>query len=283
MAPIPTTAPSASAPKSDTPRMDFTVVQSGDARAAMDHLLATMEHRTVASFEVDELLDYRSRRPPMVFVEDHWESYDDPHLVLHEVVDAAGVRFLLLEGAEPDVQWERFIAAVTATSITCYLSWVVFQACLYVFVPGRLHQAPRTPGGRRLFYRLNGHGAWALTVALAVGVSYAGLVDPVAHPDGGEADEPVPDPPALRDGLGQVAPLPAGTGAWLTNSRTVKSEAGRAPDLLASGERRLAGRELRDGMTVVLDRHTRLRSAASTPTPSGWSPPWVPGMGWPSS
>ena len=40
-------------------------------------------------------------------------SYDDPGLVLHEMTDAAGHRFLLLEGAEPDVQWERFIAAVT--------------------------------------------------------------------------------------------------------------------------------------------------------------------------
>jgi len=89
-------------------------IDAGQAGAlARDHLLATMEHRTVASFEVDELLDYRSRRPPMVFVEDHWESYDDPRLLLHEVTDAAGARFLLLEGAEPDVQWERFIAAVT--------------------------------------------------------------------------------------------------------------------------------------------------------------------------
>jgi hypothetical protein len=48
----------------------------------------------------------------MLFVEDHWETYEDPRLVLHEVTDAAGMRFLLLEGAEPDVQWERFITSV---------------------------------------------------------------------------------------------------------------------------------------------------------------------------
>jgi len=48
----------------------------------------------------------------MLFIEDHWESYEDPSLVLHELTDGAGVRFLLLSGAEPDVQWERFIAAV---------------------------------------------------------------------------------------------------------------------------------------------------------------------------
>lgn len=87
-------------------------IDAGQAGAlARDHLLDALEHRPVATFDVDALLDYRSRRPPMIFVEDHWESYDDPHLVLHEVTDAAGVRFLLLEGAEPDVAWERFIVA----------------------------------------------------------------------------------------------------------------------------------------------------------------------------
>lgn len=88
-------------------------IDAGQAGAlARDHLLETMEHRPVATFDVDLLLDYRSRRPPMLFVADHWESYEDPHLVMHEVTDASGTRFLLLEGAEPDVAWERFIAAV---------------------------------------------------------------------------------------------------------------------------------------------------------------------------
>jgi hypothetical protein len=89
-------------------------VDAGQAgQLARDHLLETLEHRAVATFDVDQLLDYRSRRPPMIFEADHWVSYDDPGLVLHEMTDAAGHSFLLLEGAEPDVQWERFIAAVT--------------------------------------------------------------------------------------------------------------------------------------------------------------------------
>lgn len=88
-------------------------IDAGQAGAlARDHLLTTCEHRLVATFDVDLLLDYRSRRPPMVFEGDHWESYDDPHLLLHEVIDAAGRRFLLLEGAEPDIAWERFVKAV---------------------------------------------------------------------------------------------------------------------------------------------------------------------------
>ena len=88
-------------------------IDAGQAGAlARDHLLETLDHRVVATFDVDALLDYRSRRPPMLFVGDHWEHYEAPHLLLHEVTDAEGTRFLLLEGAEPDVSWERFIAAV---------------------------------------------------------------------------------------------------------------------------------------------------------------------------
>jgi len=40
-------------------------IDAGQAGAlARDHLLATMQHRRVATFDVDRLLDYRSRRPP---------------------------------------------------------------------------------------------------------------------------------------------------------------------------------------------------------------------------
>jgi predicted ATP-grasp superfamily ATP-dependent carboligase len=88
-------------------------IDAGSAgRIVRDHLLESFEHRVLATFDIDQLLDYRSRRPIMVFVEDHWESYDEPELLLHLVRDATGTPFLLLEGAEPDVQWERFLAAV---------------------------------------------------------------------------------------------------------------------------------------------------------------------------
>lgn len=81
-------------------------------RLARAHLLSTLPQQVVATFDVDQLYDYRARRPTMVFVEDHWESYDEPALLLHAVTDAAGTPFLLLSGPEPDVQWERFVAAV---------------------------------------------------------------------------------------------------------------------------------------------------------------------------
>src|SRR5688572_9178579 len=58
------------------------------AQLARQHLLSTLDAREVVRFDVDRLLDYRSRRPAMTFVEDHWENYDEPVLALYEVRDA---------------------------------------------------------------------------------------------------------------------------------------------------------------------------------------------------
>ena len=88
-------------------------VDAGQAgRLAADHLLATLPHRVLVRFDVDQMYDYRARRPVMTFVEDHWESYEAPRLELSLVEDAVGTGFLMLTGPEPDVQWERFASAV---------------------------------------------------------------------------------------------------------------------------------------------------------------------------
>lgn len=88
-------------------------IDAGSAgRLAGEHLLSSLKHHVLATFDVDQLYDYRARRPAMTFVEDHWESYDAPQLVLQEVRDSAGTGFLMLTGPEPDTQWERFVAAV---------------------------------------------------------------------------------------------------------------------------------------------------------------------------
>jgi len=66
----------------------------------------------VATFDVDELHDYRARRPAMSFVRDHYESYDAPRLVVRLLQDAGGTPYLLLHGPEPDTRWEAFCEAV---------------------------------------------------------------------------------------------------------------------------------------------------------------------------
>src|SRR4051794_3880769 len=88
-------------------------VDAGPARQlGRDHLLAAYSSRTVATFDTDVLHDYRARRPAMLFVENHWESYDAPRLELRQLTAPDGAGFLLLSGPEPDVLWERFSAAV---------------------------------------------------------------------------------------------------------------------------------------------------------------------------
>jgi len=90
-------------------------VDAGSAgRLAREHLLTKLPGRIVATFDIDALLDYRSRRPIMLFVEDHWESYEEPTLALHLLHDSSNTPFLLLAGPEPDLQWERFTAAMTS-------------------------------------------------------------------------------------------------------------------------------------------------------------------------
>jgi predicted ATP-grasp superfamily ATP-dependent carboligase len=88
-------------------------VDAGSAsRLAREHLLSALGSRVIATFDIDALLDYRSRRPVMIFMEDHWESYEEPYLQLHLLYDSANAPFLLLTGPEPDLQWERFTQAV---------------------------------------------------------------------------------------------------------------------------------------------------------------------------
>jgi predicted ATP-grasp superfamily ATP-dependent carboligase len=87
-----------------------------DAGAAgsllVDHLLEVHEHRVVARFDIDDLIDYRARRPTMTYATDRWEHYAKPELVVHLLHDAVGTPFLLMTGPEPDRRWEAVVAAV---------------------------------------------------------------------------------------------------------------------------------------------------------------------------
>jgi hypothetical protein len=84
----------------------------GATRLARDQMLAADDAQLVVRFDIDALLDYRSRRPTMLFVEDHWESYEEPQLAIYQATDQQGTDFLLLTGPEPDLSWERFTTAV---------------------------------------------------------------------------------------------------------------------------------------------------------------------------
>jgi hypothetical protein len=90
-------------------------LDAGNASAlAAAHLSSDDAGRVVAVFDVDEFYDYRARRPPLSFVEDHYADYDAPRLVVRLMEDTDGAPYLLLSGPEPDVRWEAFARAVKA-------------------------------------------------------------------------------------------------------------------------------------------------------------------------
>ena len=84
----------------------------GAGRLLAEHLLQEYEHETVATFDTDRLIDYRSRRPLMTYENGQWTGYDAPELALYLIRDASERPFLLLNGPEPDHEWELFAAAV---------------------------------------------------------------------------------------------------------------------------------------------------------------------------
>jgi predicted ATP-grasp superfamily ATP-dependent carboligase len=92
--------------------LDGFVDAGSTGQLVREHLLESLEHRVIARFDVDSLIDYRARRPPMTFDRDHWASYDAPELVVRLLRDEAGSPFLMLSGPEPDRLWEGFTASV---------------------------------------------------------------------------------------------------------------------------------------------------------------------------
>jgi hypothetical protein len=92
--------------------LDGYIDAGSGVKLAVDHLLSTLQHTVVATFDVDQLIDYRARRPTLTYQQNAFTDYQAPQLVMHLLNDTDGAAFLLLSGPEPDTQWERFVAAV---------------------------------------------------------------------------------------------------------------------------------------------------------------------------
>jgi hypothetical protein len=118
------------------------VVDAGNGRRiARDHLLAALDSELLISFDIDQLMDYRARRPEMTYTTDHWAGYAAPQLSVHLVRDLNNVPFLLLNGPEPDLQWERFIAAVGLIVAEFNVRLVIGMTAIPMGVP---HTRPLT-------------------------------------------------------------------------------------------------------------------------------------------
>lgn len=100
-----------------------------------DELFESLDHDLVATFDADQLIDYRSRRPALTFVEDHFSGYEAPRIELHRFHDGLGEPFLFLTGFEPDFQWERFTAAVLSLVKSLDVTLVAWMHSIPMPVP----------------------------------------------------------------------------------------------------------------------------------------------------
>lgn len=69
------------------------------------YLHESLEHRRIATFDADELIDFRSSRPVAKFDGRGFSMDAVPEIAVDLMWDEAGKPFLLLFGQEPDLRW----------------------------------------------------------------------------------------------------------------------------------------------------------------------------------
>jgi PAC2 family len=104
-------------------------------RQLASELLEQLDGDLIASFDADQLIDYRGQRPVVSFVGDHFADYERPRIELHRLRDGMGRPFLFLTGSEPDLQWERFCRAVTLLAVQLEVKLVTWVQSLPMPVP----------------------------------------------------------------------------------------------------------------------------------------------------
>ncbi len=83
---------------------------------AASALLESMPHEMVATFDADELIDHRARRPVLRVVNGVATELRWPEITLQVATNRTGRSVLVLTGPEPDMRWHRFINETVALS-----------------------------------------------------------------------------------------------------------------------------------------------------------------------
>jgi proteasome assembly chaperone (PAC2) family protein len=82
------------------------------AGTAVATLLGSMPHQLVATFDPDELIDFRARRPTLRIVNGVDKELRWAQTRLHAATNRTGRTVLILSGPEPDMRWHHFAAEV---------------------------------------------------------------------------------------------------------------------------------------------------------------------------
>lgn len=136
-------APAVDAGASSGPTLIVAMQGYADAGHAVEgaasHLKAALDSRTVATFNNDELIDYRSRRPMVTLSEHEITDMDNIDLDIRVLRDSKGESFLLLSGPEPDLRWEAFSKSVADLADRFNVDKTI---CLYAAPMGAPHTRP---------------------------------------------------------------------------------------------------------------------------------------------
>jgi len=155
--------------------LDLLVVFSGylDAGSVSTQLenvlLERLDHQRLATFDTDQLLDYRARRPQLRFDGRQFFDYEAPELSLHLLKDQMQRPFLMLSGPEPDYQWDRFVAAAMILIDQLEVNVVTFVDAIPLPVPHTRPLGVTTHGNAEEL--LDGLATWAPKGRIAAGAA----------------------------------------------------------------------------------------------------------------
>ncbi|MGI9023137.1 MAG: proteasome assembly chaperone family protein [Acidimicrobiales bacterium] len=85
---------------------------------ALEALLTGIDTEVVATFDADDLLDHRARRPTARIVDGVYDDLIWPEIELRAGHDDAGHSVLLLVGPEPDHRWRAYAEAIGELALT---------------------------------------------------------------------------------------------------------------------------------------------------------------------
>lgn len=155
--------------------LDLLVVFSGylDAGSVSTQLenvlLERLDHHRIATFDTDQLLDYRARRPHLRFDGQRFSDYETPEITVHLIKDQMQRPFLLLSGPEPDYQWDRFVAAVMILIEQLDINLITFVDAVPLPVPHTRPLGVTTHGTAQEL--LEGLATWAPKGRIAAGAA----------------------------------------------------------------------------------------------------------------
>lgn len=127
-------------------------------------LLDSLNPRLIASFDTDQLVNYRERRPQISFLGDHFAAYQPPRLELYLLTDGLDQDFFFLTGPEPDLAWERVSRAITALVEAFNIKLTVSFGAMPMPVPHTRPMGVTAHGNREDL--VEGISSWAPTAEL---------------------------------------------------------------------------------------------------------------------